>query len=123
MYKSQMPLTFAGSELVALCLESVFYGMIPTVLLGPVLIPHYFQFVPIGIYLLIFLEHLEVIFRKQRRRAMGASLRLPVVIATSAIFALVTMVCVDSHVSQRIWELRCYSLIHLPPPVPNSTKS
>ena len=47
MYESQMLLTVAGSELVTLCLESVFYGMISTMLLGPVLIPHYFQFVPI----------------------------------------------------------------------------
>jgi len=47
MYESQMLLTFAGSELVTLCLESMFYSMISTVLLRPVLIPHYFQFVPI----------------------------------------------------------------------------
>ena len=77
----------------------------------------------LGIYLLMFLEHLEVIFRKQRQRAMGASLCLPVVIATSAIFALVMTVCVDSHVSRCIWELRCYSLVHLPPPISNSTRS
>ena len=41
-------------------------------------------------YLVMFLEHIEVIFNKERRRVMGTSLRL--VLVTSALFALVTLV-------------------------------
>ena len=115
-----MPLTFSSSELVALCIESVLYGASfnrVTHDAGLLITPNLFPY--LGIYLLMFLDHLEIIFRRQRRGAVGTSLRLPVVLATSAIFALVTAVCVDSCVLRRIWDLRCdFSLIHLPPNFP-----
>ena len=78
---------------------------ISTALLGAVLIAY------LGAYLVMFLEHLEVIFSTHRRRAFGTSLRLPVVLATSTIFALVTSVCINSRC---IWEFS-----HSPAPSPN----
>ena len=67
----------------------------PTVLLVPVLRPDDSQHHPLfphsGMYLVMFLEHIEIMFNKERQRVMGTSLCLMLV--TSALFVLVTLVC------------------------------
>ena len=95
-----MPLTFSTAELIALCAESVLYGM-HFICISRIR-PHYSHITYLGAYLVMFLEHLEVIFSTHRQRAFGTGLRLPVVLATSTIFALVTSVCINSC---RIWEV------------------